>query len=81
MADEGRHHIVVVRDGNGAFALSRRQHGERPFSGKWGLLTEAEAQEIIDALEADPTGDGDERFEIVEVFRYVNDPSWPEEYA
>jgi hypothetical protein len=73
--------LVVVRDGGGTFGLSRRQHGERPFSGEWGLLDEAEAKELADALAADPTGDDDERVEVVEVFRYVNDPAWPEEYA
>lgn len=80
-ANEGRCYIVLVAaDGTDKpflWAASRRTHlGGRKFQGAWGLLTEDEATELAAAINADPATTKAAR--VVEVFRYENDPEWPE---
>jgi hypothetical protein len=78
-ASEDRWFVVVIRDDDGSLAgLSRRLPGPgaRAFAGPWGALTEAEADELRDAYNADQREGG--RAETVELFRYDRDPKWPE---
>ncbi len=83
--DEERWYIVVTVLDGVLTGFSRRKDGERgPFTGEWQLLTHTEATRLHAALEADPADGlqgGPGETHIVEVYRYTNDPDWPEEYA
>ena len=84
-ADEDRWHVVVITDAKtlrrGLAALSRRAPGPdgTPFSGPWGALTLDEAESLAAAWNADPREGGTAH--VAELYRYDNDPAWPDEYA
>lgn len=80
--DRDRYFVVVIRETDGKLtALSHRTPGPdgHPFSGPWGMLTEDEANGLTETYNAD--GRDASTAEAVEVFRYDNDPEWPEIYA
>jgi hypothetical protein len=74
--------IVVIRELDGTLnALSRRLPGldGTPFSGPWAMLTEDEATELAEIYNADERDES--KAEPVAVYRYDNDPYWPEQYT
>jgi hypothetical protein len=75
---DDRYFITVIReDDSRLHALSRRGPGPdgEPFTGPWRLLTEDEASQLAGAYNADPREGG--QAEVIEVFRFSNDPDWP----
>lgn len=76
--DERIYIVVALGQGGIDCALSRRVMGpEGPHSGPWGLVTKEEGAQIAAAWNADP-GETTSIAHVVEVFRYVGDPGWPE---
>jgi hypothetical protein len=79
---EDRWFVVVVREPDGTLTgLSRRQDGPagEPFAGPWAALTGEEAAGLADAYNADEREGG--TAEAAELFRFAQDPGWPEEFA
>lgn len=77
--EDDRWWVVVIREPDGTLnGLSRRQRGAdgQPFTGPWGALTEDEADSLASAYNADEREGG--TAEPLELFRYDNDPLWPE---
>ena len=74
--------VLVTPDGHADGALSRRtpDAAGEPFSGPWGLLTKAEAQDLAVAWTLDPSEPqtAGTTAQVVEVFRYDGDPVWTE---
>lgn len=77
-----RFYIVIISDSDGSrHGLSRRSDGaDGPFTGPWRLLDQDEAAALAEAFNADAR-EATSHADVVEVYRFDNDPVWTEAQA
>lgn len=79
--DTDRVYVVVINGPGKPSVVSRRMPGDQPFTGPWGCLTEEEADQLATAFNDSDSHDPREIATVAEVYRWEDDPTWPDSHS